>query len=57
MLGEVVIMRGEIERMSDEEKKRDHYTVGDALVVLFSSPIFYFTLMIWAVASMMRSIA
>jgi len=37
------------------EKKRDHYTVGDALVVLFSSPIFYFTLMIWAMAWAMRA--
>lgn len=38
-----------------KEKKRDHYTIGDALVLLFSQPMFYFILMIFAIAWMVRA--
>lgn len=40
--------------MSEKAKKRDHYTIGDALVILFSNPMFYFILMVFGIAWMLR---
>jgi len=36
--------------MSD---KKDHYTIGDALVILFSNPLFYITLILIALSRML----